>query len=117
MRKVADEDAWLDAFAENVVRADLTVMEEAEAFQKMLDGGYSPKQISQEIGVQTWRVKYRLQLMALDPVDPRGTDGRQDHVAGRSRVGQVHRHRGAAAAVRDGDVWPAGRRDPGATRS
>jgi ParB family transcriptional regulator, chromosome partitioning protein len=43
------------------------VLEEAQAFQRLLNAGYSVARIAREIGVQKWRVTYRLQLIALDP--------------------------------------------------
>jgi ParB family transcriptional regulator, chromosome partitioning protein len=67
IRKATDEEMAVDAIIENLARADISPMEEAGAFQRMLDLGYSVGQLAREIGVQTWRVKYRLQLIALDP--------------------------------------------------
>ena len=67
VRKTTDDDMALDAIVENLARADLSVLEEAQAFQRLIDAGYKPTQIAKEIGVQKWRVSYRLQLMALDP--------------------------------------------------
>jgi ParB family chromosome partitioning protein len=67
VRRTSDEDMSIDAIVENLARADLTVLEEAQAFQRLLDGGYSVTRIAREIGVQKWRVRYRLQLVALDP--------------------------------------------------
>jgi ParB family chromosome partitioning protein len=67
VRKATDEDMAIDAIVENLARADLTVLEEAQAFQRLLDAGYSVARIAREIGIQKWRVTYRLQLVALDP--------------------------------------------------
>jgi ParB family transcriptional regulator, chromosome partitioning protein len=67
VRRTSDEDMALDAIVENLARADLTVLEEAQAFQRLIDAGQKPAQIAKEIGVQKWRVNYRLQLIALDP--------------------------------------------------
>jgi ParB family transcriptional regulator, chromosome partitioning protein len=67
VRRTSDEDMSIDAIVENLARADLTVLEEAQAFQRLLDAGYSVARIAREIGVQKWRVTYRLQLVALDP--------------------------------------------------
>jgi ParB family transcriptional regulator, chromosome partitioning protein len=68
VRRTTDEDVAVDAIVENLTRADLTVLEEANAFQHLLDAGYSVARIAREIGIQPWRVKYRLQLTALDPI-------------------------------------------------
>ena len=67
VRRTSDADMSIDAIVENLARADLTVLEEAQAFQRLLDAGYSVARIAREIGVQKWRVTYRLQLVALDP--------------------------------------------------
>jgi ParB family transcriptional regulator, chromosome partitioning protein len=68
VRRTSDEDMSIDAIVENLARADLTVLEEVQAFQRLLGGGYSVTRIAREIGVQKWRVTYRLQLVALDPI-------------------------------------------------
>jgi ParB family chromosome partitioning protein len=67
VRRTSDEDMSIDAIVENLARADLTVLEEAQAFQRMIDAGYSVERLARELGVQTWRIRYRLQLVALDP--------------------------------------------------
>ena len=67
VRKTADDEMALDAIVENLARADLSVLEEARAFAKLIDAGYKPTQLAKELGVQKWRIAYRLQLMALDP--------------------------------------------------
>jgi ParB family chromosome partitioning protein len=68
VRRTTDNEMSIDAIIENLARADLTVLEEARAFQRMLEHhGYSTERLARELGVQTWRVKYRLQLMTLDP--------------------------------------------------
>jgi ParB family chromosome partitioning protein len=67
VRKVTDDEMSIDAIIENLARADLTVMEEARAFQRMLDHGYSVERLARELGIQAHRVKYRLQLIAVDP--------------------------------------------------
>jgi ParB family chromosome partitioning protein len=67
VRRTSNEDMSIDAIVENLARADLSVLEEANAFQRLIDGGYSVARIAREIGVQKWRVTYRLQLVALDP--------------------------------------------------
>ena len=67
VRRTSDEDMAIDAIVENLARADLSVLEEANAFQRMIDAGYTVARLAREIGVQKWRVAYRLQLCALDP--------------------------------------------------
>jgi ParB family chromosome partitioning protein len=67
VRRMSDEEMAIDAIVENLARADLSVLEEANAFQRLLDAGYSVARIAREVGIQKWRVTYRLQLVALDP--------------------------------------------------
>ena len=51
---------------ENIQRADLTVMEQADGFQMMLDLGESVKGISGKTGFSETTVKHRLKLNELD---------------------------------------------------
>ena len=67
VRKASDEEMAIDAIIENIARADLTVLEEARAFQRMLEHGYSVERLAGELGIQAHRIRYRLQLIALDP--------------------------------------------------
>jgi ParB family chromosome partitioning protein len=67
VRKVTDDEMSIDAIIENLARSDLTVLEEAQAFQRMIDAGYSVERLARELGIAAHRIRYRLQLMALDP--------------------------------------------------
>jgi ParB family chromosome partitioning protein len=67
VRRTTDEDAAIDAVIENLARANLTVLEEANAFQRLLDAGYSVERLARELGIAASRLRYRLQLIALDP--------------------------------------------------
>ena len=67
VRKASDGEMAIDSIIENLARADLTVLEEANAFQRMIDAGYSVERLARELGIQAHRIRYRLQLMALDP--------------------------------------------------
>lgn len=51
---------------ENMLRKDLTIVEEAESFQLMLDLGDSPEEIAKKTGFSRSTVKHRLQLAKLD---------------------------------------------------
>jgi ParB family chromosome partitioning protein len=57
----------IDSIIENLARVDITPLEEANAFQRMVDHGYSIERLARELGLAPHRVRYRLQLMALDP--------------------------------------------------
>jgi ParB family chromosome partitioning protein len=51
---------------ENMQRADLTVYEQAEGFQMMMDLGFKPKEISEKTGFSEKTVKDRLKLTKLN---------------------------------------------------
>ena len=54
------------ALVENLQRQDLTPLEEAKAFQDMLDHGYTKAELAQKLGFkQVWRVDERLSLLNL----------------------------------------------------
>jgi len=56
------------ALVENLQRQDLTPLEEARAFQEMLDKGYTKEELAQKLGFkQLWRVDERLSLLNLAP--------------------------------------------------
>ena len=57
------------ALVENLQRQDLTPLEEAKAFQEMLDkNGYTTEELAQKLGFkQVWRVDERLSLLNLAP--------------------------------------------------
>jgi len=56
------------ALVENLQRQDLTPLEEAKAFQDMLDRGYTKEELAKKLGLkQVWRVDERLSLLNLAP--------------------------------------------------
>ena len=56
------------ALVENLQRQDLTPLEEARAFQEMLEGGYTKEELARKLGFkQVWRVDERLSLLNLAP--------------------------------------------------
>jgi ParB family chromosome partitioning protein len=56
------------ALVENLQRQDLTPLEEARAFQSMIDSGYTREELAQKLGFkQVWRVDERLSLLKLAP--------------------------------------------------
>ncbi|MBM4283722.1 MAG: ParB/RepB/Spo0J family partition protein [Deltaproteobacteria bacterium] len=56
------------ALVENIQRQDLTPLEEARAFQSMIDSGYTREELAQKLGFkQVWRVDERLSLLKLAP--------------------------------------------------
>lgn len=52
---------------ENMQRIDLTVLEQAEGFQMMLDLGDTEEQIAEKTGFSRTTVRRRLEIAKLDP--------------------------------------------------
>ena len=56
------------AIIENLQRADISPLEEAHAFQRMLDQGWTVNELAQRLGLkQSWRITERTQLLRLRP--------------------------------------------------
>ena len=62
-------------------RADLTVYEQAQGFQMMLDLGSTEQEISEQTGFSKTTVKHRLKLLELDPEEFRKSQERQPTIA------------------------------------
>ena len=57
------------ALLENLQREDLNVVEEALAYQGLIEMGRTQEQIAQKMGIkQNWRIQERLNLLKLSPV-------------------------------------------------
>ncbi|RUV98354.1 MULTISPECIES: ParB/RepB/Spo0J family partition protein [unclassified Mesorhizobium] len=64
--KIDDNEMALQAIVENLARADIKPLEEARAFQAMIDRGWTVEQLAKDIGVQPTRIKARTALLNLD---------------------------------------------------
>lgn len=54
---------------ENLQREDLSIVEEAQAYQGLLDMGLTQEEIARKMGIkQTWRIQERLNILKLSPV-------------------------------------------------
>ncbi|MCD7757328.1 MAG: ParB/RepB/Spo0J family partition protein [Clostridiales bacterium] len=62
--------------AENMLRSDLTVYEQAEGFQMMLDLGATVKEIAEESGISQSTVRYRVKLLKLDKAEFKASEER-----------------------------------------
>lgn len=61
-----DDHTSIAAIAENLQRQDITPMEQARAYQAMLDRGYTAHQLAKRLGLkQTWRITERTALLNL----------------------------------------------------
>ena len=65
---VSDDELAIAAIVENLQRQDITPLEEAFAFQRMIDQGYSVEALALRLGLkQPHRISDRLQLLRLAP--------------------------------------------------
>ena len=55
------------ALLENVQREDLTIIEEARAYQALLDRGMSKEELASKLGKMPWRIDERTSLLNLSP--------------------------------------------------
>lgn len=62
---------------ENMQRNDLTIYEQAQGFQMMLDMGETQDSISEKTGFSKTTVRHRLKLLELDPEEFRKAEERQ----------------------------------------
>lgn len=75
VRDGTDAEAFLDALTENVVRADLTLEEEARAYQRLLDVGLSQREIARRTGVNQATISRVLRLWADEALGDAVTTG------------------------------------------
>lgn len=65
--KIDAREMKLRALVENVIRRDMNPMEEARAYQSLIDDGYDTAQIIEETGVTETLIRNRLKLIELQP--------------------------------------------------
>jgi ParB family transcriptional regulator, chromosome partitioning protein len=65
-KNLSDDQLAEQAIVENLQRVDISPMEEAHAYQRMLDKGYSIETLAKRLGLQqTWRITERTALLSL----------------------------------------------------
>ena len=74
---------------ENMQRADLTVYEQAQGFQMMMDLGFTPKEISEKTGFSETTVSRRLKMAELDKEKFKKAVGKQITMDDLDRLGQL----------------------------
>ena len=68
VRRMTAEEIAVSAIIENLVRADISPLEEARAFQRMLDHGLSFEDLARRLGIsQPFRIRERVHLLRLEP--------------------------------------------------
>ncbi len=69
IRKADDQTIAELALLENLQREDLNIIEEARAYQGLIDMGLSHEEIARKMGIkQEWRIQERLNILKLTPV-------------------------------------------------
>ena len=74
---------------ENMQRADLTVYEQAQGFQMMMDLGYTPQQIGEKTGFSETTVHRRLKMAELDKKTFAEAVGKQITMDDLDKLGQL----------------------------
>lgn len=64
---VSSKEVKLQQIVENLTRADLHPVEEAEAFNDMLQAGWSVQTLARDLGVKEFRIVQKLDLLKLIP--------------------------------------------------
>lgn len=65
--KMDEKEQQSTMLVENMQRSDLTVYEQAQGFQMMLDLGSTEEEIAEKTGFSKQTVKHRINLAKLDP--------------------------------------------------
>lgn len=93
-RVIEADDALVEELAllENIQRQDLNIIEEARAFQSLLDRGWSEDKLAKKMGFkQVWRIKERTSLLNLAPEFQDMVTGRGSFTLGNSQAFEVSR--------------------------
>lgn len=65
---IDDRQRDIEAIVENLQRADVTPMEEARAYRRLVDQGMTEAELATKLGIkQAWRISDRLRLLNLAP--------------------------------------------------
>jgi ParB/RepB/Spo0J family partition protein len=69
VRVIEADDRLVEELAllENIQRQDLTIIEEARAYQALLDRGMSKEELATKLGKMPWRIDERTSLLNLAP--------------------------------------------------
>jgi ParB family chromosome partitioning protein len=93
-------DTRIKQIVENVARADMTILEEADALSQLVtEFGLTEEEIAKRLGLAPFRVKWRLQLQNLTPEIRKMVEGDQLDRQQAMEVSRLH-HRDQARIVR-----------------
>ena len=92
IRELGDEEAYELALIENIQRADLSAIEEAEGYRQLIDSfGYTQEQLSEIIGKSRSHIANLMRLLGLpEEVRDMIVDGRLTMGQARPLIGQEH---------------------------
>ena len=86
---------------ENMQRADLTVYEQAQGFQMMMDLGYTEKEIGEKTGFSETTVRRRLKMAELDPKVFQKAVGKQITIDDLDRLAKIDSVKERNALLKD----------------
>ena len=92
IRELGDEEAYELALIENIQRADLSAIEEAEGYRQLIDSfGYTQERLSEIIGKSRSHIANLMRLLGLpEEVRDMIVDGRLTMGQARPLIGQEH---------------------------
>jgi ParB family chromosome partitioning protein len=90
----------IEAIVENLQREDVTPMEEARAFKRLVDQGMTPDELAEKVGKQTWRVTDRLRLLNLAPEHIQLFEGGNLSAEAVYEISRLDRHEDQSRIVR-----------------
>ena len=69
IRQADDQQVAELSLLENLQREDLSIIEEAMAYQDLINRGLTQEEIAQKMGMkQSWRIQERLNILKLTPI-------------------------------------------------
>jgi ParB family chromosome partitioning protein len=90
----------IEAIVENLQREDVTPIEEARAYQRLIDEGMTPDELAEKLGKQTWRITDRLRLLNLAPEHIKLFEGGNLSAEAVYEISRLERHEDQARIVR-----------------
>lgn len=87
--EMSERDQLQTMLVENMQRSDLTVYEQAQGFQMMLDMGVSVEEIAKKSGFSQTTVRRRVKMMELDQEQLKEVSARQISLSDFDRLAQI----------------------------
>ena len=93
VKRMDETQRDIHAIVENLQRKDISPLEEARAFQRMLDRGMTAQELADRVGRQVWRIEERTRLLALNPTLLRLYEGGQLSQEAASEIARITDHK------------------------